>query len=71
MRGSAKKDSAQAVVDLKTKQEELFNSLIFPLWYSHALQLCLLFADKFTSLTELLHEYIMKLTVSTPQCMFC
>lgn len=29
--GSAKKDSAQAVVYLKTKQEELFNILIFPL----------------------------------------
>lgn len=31
MKGSAKKDSTQAVVYLKTEQEELSNILVFPL----------------------------------------
>lgn len=62
--GSAKKDSTQAVVYLKTKQEELSNILIFP-WWSSVSCSCLLFANKFTSLSELLHWYIARLTISS------
>lgn len=52
MTGRAKKDSTQAVVYFQTKQEEFCNILIVPLWYSHAVQLCLVFANKFTNLGE-------------------
>lgn len=51
---------------LKTTQGELFNILTFPLCYSHALQLCLLFANQFTNLSKLLHACITKINCFCP-----